>query len=181
VSKLGRKYEIELRGLVLTVVVNTESILILIILHCSIPFNTAQKESEEFKIRRLTFYEIITKARKLLKKYHPDLHKLNVKLFSDLEKVAPFRNWFAHCPIIWKDLSKKKFQIQNTKVDSNGFEYNHYIEYSRDETDKFLLFILHEIIPPLDKLSSEIQSRLKDSHPQLYSLIQQAYNEQRAK
>ncbi len=173
--------EITMRGLVMTTSVGIEAILTTIILFCGAPLNTQNVEAEEFKIKRLGFYEIAQKSRKLLKKYHPDLHKENVRLFSMILKVVDFRNWFAHCPILWTDLRKLTFEIQETKVDKNGFEYNHYTTYSYLQTMAYIHFIYKHVLPALSRLSSEVQARLKISHPAIYTGIQMASNELRAK
>jgi hypothetical protein len=178
-SEQGRMSEITIRGHVLTAAVGMEAVLTTIILFCSAPLNTQKKEADEFKIKRLGFYEIAQKSRKLLKKYHPDLHKENVRLFSNILKVVDFRNWFAHCPILWTDLEKQTFEIQETRIDANGFEYNHYTPYSYLDTLAFLGFIYREVFPPLSLLLSEVETRLRAEHPAIHAAIEQACNELR--
>lgn len=171
--------EINMRGFVIKTAVGVESFLIVIILHCAAPYSVGKKETEEFKIRRLTFGEVVAKARKLLKKYYPDLHKEYKTFLNDIDSFVNFRNRFAHYPILWDDRKAGTFSFQETKVNADNEEYLHYIKCSRMEMALYMKSIYDNVMPPLIKLSSEVRDRLKVSHPEIHAAIQQAYNEDR--
>ena len=175
-------YEIQLRGVTLDVSVKFEIALMDIVYFSNSEQYNDPTKSDYLKIKNLTFGGKINRVKKLLSIYHSDLLIKYESLFKILDDFLQLRNRLAHCAMYWTDDKLENLEIWEVMEGYNKLQFYTPIPYTRLGISQSLVAFLKQIAPTLLSLQNEVQLRLKQSNPKLYSGLTSALdNEDQAK
>jgi hypothetical protein len=163
--------ETRLRGSCLVVSVNIEMILMRIIYFSNAEQWDKPQSSPYLKIKKLTFGKKIDRTKGLMNKFHKDLLQSNGKLFKNLNLFKEIRNKIAHCAMLWIGDEQEKLEIYDVVELPNKFEFYVAKEYNYDELSLRVINMFKEIVGPLVSLQNEVERRLSQNYPELYSLL----------
>ena len=127
------------------------------------------KNSKYLKLEYLTFGGKISRLKEVLVKFHPDLVVKYSMLFDNLNTFKKFRDKMAHCSFEW-EYSTVKFDIIENVEDETGFQYYKAFPYSVVQA-RLATVDGAALTVPLLQLSSEIELRLKNHHPNVYASL----------
>lgn len=117
--------EIKLRGLYLSITVDLDWVLIMIVHEC---FKSNPKEIETFykdkcgkgkKLNQLTLFERIEVCKKGIEKYHPNLYKDYKNSLESASKLRNLRNKFAHSKIDTFKSAQDRSELTFHKLKNN--------------------------------------------------------------
>ncbi len=166
-------FEISLRGTALKISIKFEVILMDIVYFSNSDQYVEPSKSASLKLKNLTFGGKISRVKELVRNYHLDLFEKHETLFKDLDDFLILRNMLAHCAIYWPDGDLKRLFIWDVVEGGSKFQYYQPKEYTRKELSLMLVTFLNSIANPLLELQKEIQERMRQSDPKLYSSLTQ--------
>ena len=107
----------------------------------------------------------------LIEKYHSDLYSKYGDTFKELDKFLHLRNRVTHCSLKWVDRMAGKLYLYDEKVLPNGFQFYGPYEYNSLQIVIDVNNCLNKTAPSLIALQNEVQLRLKESDPQIYTQL----------
>jgi hypothetical protein len=163
--------EMKLRGSMLVTAVTLEVILITIVYYSNADQWEKADKSPSLKLKNLTFDKKIKRVMELLFEHHPDLLTKYDALFIDLVEFKDIRNKIAHCAINWMDERCERLQILDVVAEPNKLNFYFPEEHNYIDLAASISELFSKISPSLALLENEVESRLRQNHPVLYSII----------
>lgn len=158
--------EIKLRGRVMTMAADLETLLLRVILYCVIesPVDIV------LEYKRMTLEVKICKAKEYLFRFHPEKLKEYLLPIKKLNKIALFRNKFAHCKIEWneKDTSYFNLLIISDKNDRESLSLIKmtYIEFEER------LENMRQTMLSLGEMAESIETAFNEKYPNFFKVSQ---------